>query len=268
MRVQIHLSKILLVLFFVGFCMFLQGQNDNLELSFVTIKTGQSSKIFLDNQYKNTGKWYGEILPGQHIVRIDKEGYKSVEKSFSISNGQNIVVEIAEPTEKIINEIEKDTCEVHKFITINGSYSLQPQGAVGFTVGYVKKFGGFISIMSGFGFKGFSADKTSDDNGFVNGDYPFYTGKTSKTRLSIILGGIMCVTDNVYLKAGLGYGTRRVAYETVDGKWINYGKYCYNGVDLSLGAQTFIEQFTLSFDLVTTSFKSMECKLGLGITIK
>lgn len=156
----------------------------------------------------------------------------------------------------------------YKFITLNTSLSIQPQFAVGLTAGYVKKFGGFISIMTGLGFKGFSADMTSDDNGFVNGNYPLYTGKTSKSRLSIILGGIMSVTDKVYVRAGIGYGTRKVAYETVDGKWINYGKESYSGIDLSAGAQTFIKRFTLSFDLVTTSFKAMECKLGFGFTLK
>ncbi len=268
MTTQIHLSRVLLILFFIGFSMILNGQNDTLKLSFVTIKTNPSSKIFLDDQYKNTGKWYGEIQPGQHTVRIEKEGYLSVEQSFSILNGQNVVVEVPEPTEKIITTPNKKDYKQYKFITLNTSLSIQPQFAVGFTAGYVKKFGGFISIMTGFGFKGFSAETTSDDNGFVNGDYPMYTGKTSKSRLSIIVGGIMSVTDKVYVRAGVGYGTRKVAYETVDGKWINYGKESYSGIDLSAGAQTFIKRFTLSFDLVTTSFKAMECKLGFGFTLK
>ena len=266
MKTQINFSRVVLILLFVGLNMLLYGQNDNMELSYVTIKTGPSSKIFLNDQYKSVGKWYGEINPGQHIVRIEKEGYQSVEQSFSILNGQNIVVEVAEPTEKITTTPNKKEFKEYKFITLNGSLSFQPQGAVGFTVGYVKKFGGFISIMTGFGFKGFSADKTSDDNGFVNGNYPLYTGKKSKSRLSIIVGGIMCATDKLYVRAGAGYGTRMVSYETADGKWINYGKNSYSGIDLSAGVQTFIKRFTASFDIVTTSFLMMECKLGLGIT--
>lgn len=271
MRTHLHLFKISLILLFIGSSMFLHSQNnnenDNLELGFVTIKTDPTASIYLDDQFKNKGRWYGEILSGQHVIRLEKDGFESVEQHFSLSTGQNLVIEVNGPNKKVIIPIVETEYKQYKYVTLNGSYSIQPQGAIGFTVGYIKKFGAFVSVMTGFGFKGFSADMTADDNGFVNGDYPFYTGKTSKSRLSVIVGGIASIKDKVFIRAGLGYGTRKLAYETEEGKWINHSKYSYNGVDLSLGAQTFFKKFTVSLDVVTTSFKATELKLGFGLKL-
>lgn len=177
----------------------------------------------------------------------------------------NIPIKIRQEAAFIKVENNYDT---YKFVTINYSFSLQPQSAIGLTVGYIKKFGAFVSVMSGFGFKGFSTDLSSDDNGFVNGNYPFYTGKTSKSRLSVIVGGIASIKDKVFVRAGLGYGTKKLAYETNDGKWINHSKYSYSGVDISVGAQTFFsDKFTVSLDVITTSFKAAELKLGFGLKL-
>lgn len=271
MKIHLHLLKISLILLFVGFSLFVYGQNnngnDNLELSFVTIKTDQTTNIYIDGKFKNKGRWYGEIQPGQHVIKLEKDGYKPVEKQFSILNGQNLVIEVAGPDEQITTPIKEEHYDKYKFITLNASYSLQPQGAIGLTAGYIKKFGAFVSVMSGFGFKGFSTDLSSDDYGFVNGNYPYYTGTKSRSRLSVMIGGIASIKDVVFLRLGVGYGTRKLAYETVDGKWINHSKYSYNGVDLSLGAQAFFNRFTVSLDVVTTSFKAAELKIGFGLNL-
>lgn len=259
----------LLLLVVLSVCLYGQNidQNDELNLSFVTIITDQSSKIYLDDQYKGIGRWYGEITPGQHQIRIEKKGYEPVEEDFSIANGANLIVDVDGPDEKIEEPIPPINYEPHTFITLNGSLSFQPQFAMGLTFGYVKQYGVFASVMTGFGFKGFSTNITSDENGYVNGKYPDYTGNTSSSRLSIIVGGIASIKEKVFLRAGLGYGTRCVAYETKDGTWINHGAVSYSGIDMSFGVQAFFNKYTGSFDIVTTSFEAVELKFGIGITI-
>lgn len=267
MNKQKKFLKLTLIMVLVAASIVLHGQNEKPELGFVTIITEQSSKIYLDNQFMNCGKWYGEVQPGNHNIRIDKEGYYSINKQFSISNGQNLVINVEEPTERVsIPMVIQFTPKT--FITLNGSINDQPVFALGLTVGYVKKFGCYLSFMTGFDFSALSADLTSSHNGYVYGSYPFYSGNKSRSRLSVIVGGIVSLNDNFAVRAGLGYGINKVAWETTSGTWINQGDEEVTGIDIALGVQGFINKFTLSGDLVTTNFKTIEFKFGFGLVIR
>lgn len=154
------------------------------------------------------------------------------------------------------------------FITLNGAYTNTENPSVGFTIGQVKKFGWFASVMSGFNFAGLAPAAVSDAEGFVGEDLPFYKDEYAKTVLSVMGGGVMRLNDWMYLKAGVGFGNRSLSWKTLDDRWVRNGGYSAVGVDVSAGMMFRFGGFVISLDAVTTNFKIIEGKIGLGYSFE
>ena len=154
------------------------------------------------------------------------------------------------------------------FITLNGAYTNTYNPSVGFTVGQVKKFGWFASVMSGFNFAGLAPAATSDAEGYVGEDLPFYKDEYAHTALSIMGGGVMRLNDMMYVKVGAGFGNRSLSWKTLDNRWVRNGGYSAVGVDVSAGMMFRFGGFVLSLDAVTTNFKIFEGKIGLGYSFE
>lgn len=154
------------------------------------------------------------------------------------------------------------------FITLNGAYTNTFNPSVGFTVGQVRKFGWFASVMSGFNFAGLAPAATSDAEGYVGEDLPFYKDEYAHTALSIMGGGLMRLNDWMYLKAGVGFGNRSLSWKTLDDRWVRNGGYSAVGVDVSAGMMFRFGGFVLSLDAVTTNFSIFEGKIGLGYSFE
>lgn len=150
------------------------------------------------------------------------------------------------------------------FITLNGGYTNTQNPSLGFTFGQVQKYGWFASVMSGFNFAGLAPAATSDAEGYVGEDLPFYKDEYAKTVLSVMGGGVMRLNDAMYLKAGLGFGNRSLSWKTLDDRWVRNGGYSAVGVDVSAGMMFNFGGFVLSLDAVTTNFKIFEGRVGLG----
>ena len=155
------------------------------------------------------------------------------------------------------------------FITVNGAYSPFPQMSFGASVGQVKRFGWFVSVMTNGKFSGFNYDGECDENGYINGGYlPVYTEETSKMRLSVMAGGMARLTGPLCARVGVGYGNRTLRWEVVDGTWMKNEGYSVEGVDVSAGLQLNLKGFVVSAEVVTTQFKSIEGKVGLGFSLR
>ena len=164
-----------------------------------------------------------------------------------------------------LNILLKDRWPHETFVTVNAAYSVAPQGSLGFSVGQVKRFGWFVSLMSNGNFSGFSADGDCDGQGFLpDGHLMQYTDEVSKTRLSVMAGGMMRVSGPLCLRVGLGYGNRTLLWQTTDGEWYRNKDYSLQGIDLSAGVQLHLKGFVVSLEAVTTQFKNVEAKIGLG----
>lgn len=150
------------------------------------------------------------------------------------------------------------------FITLNGGYTNTEVPPIGATFGQVKKYGWFVSVMSGFNFAGLAPDAKADADGFVGDDLPFYKDEYAKTALSIMGGGVMRLNEYMYAKAGLGFGNRSISWKTLDDQWVRQKDYSAVGVDFSLGMMFKFGNFIISLDGVTTNFNIYEGRLGIG----
>lgn len=161
--------------------------------------------------------------------------------------------------------VMKEPCPAETFVMLNAAYGPAPQGSLGFSVGRVKRFGWYISVMTNGNFSGFDFTGDCDENGFLpDGHLPKYTGEVSKMRLSVMAGGMMRLTPSWFLRLGVGYGNRTLRWESTNGKWYRNTAFSQQGIDLSVGAQLHWHGIAASLEAVTTQFQNVEFKLGIG----
>ena len=249
--------------------------------SLVVESTPDMADLYIDNEYVGqTPKLINDIVVGQHELRLTKEGYKEYTGSIIVKKNERTQVEpkleaLPKPKPKKeekpkkpkpvpVNDSIKTQGEKSVwFVTANAAYSFAPQASFGFSVGQVKRFGWFFSAMSNFGFKAMQYNYTADANGYVDGEYPYYTGEKCSLRISVMGGAMMKAAEPLYLRAGVGYGMRVKSWYTKD-NLVKMPDDSWTGVDVSLGAQLHLKGFVLSLEAVTTSFKDVEGKVGVG----
>lgn len=164
-----------------------------------------------------------------------------------------------------LNVMLKERWPRETFVTLNAAYSLAPQASLGFSVGQVKRFGWFVSLMTNGNFSGFDYIGDCDGAGFLpDGHLMQYTDEVSKMRLSVMAGGMMRIKGPWIARVGIGYGNRTLCWRTTDGEWYRNTAYSLQGVDLSAGVQLHLHGFVMSLEAVTTQFQNIELKTGLG----
>lgn len=225
--------------------------------------------IYLDGKhYGTTPKVVSNIIIGEHKLKLEKDGYVALEKDIVVEEGEMLSLneklledtkqQLAKQKDDKVKSVDRKTESVN-FLTLNAAYSVAPQISFGFTYGQVKKIGWFVSAMTGTGFEGFNVNGKSYEEAAL-------TGETASSRLSIT-GGVALRLGNspVYLKAGAGYGMRVRACETIHGDYVEYTPDTYKGLEMTAGLQFNLKKITLGVDAVTTNFKYLELKLGVGI---
>ena len=164
--------------------------------------------------------------------------------------------EVAEP--------EVITKDGYWFLTLNTSIDKYGELAYGLTFGSVNRFGWFASLMTNFDFNGFSTEYECSNDFMVGTYYPDYSGNEYYTSFSATAGLIYKIVNPIALRLGVGYGVRNTVYETTDGKMVKNVDLSVSGLDASLGVQLKLGGFVMSVDAVTTNFKTIEAKMGLG----
>ena len=191
-------------------------------------------------------------FPNSNIVTISIDGIKQREKHrYTI---------IPQSTEKGSKRLVKNGFVPATFFTLNGAYSPTPYWACGFKVGQMKMVGWYFSCMTNFMYKGMF-------HPFVQGEQYDLTGKSSTARLSIMGGLVVRVAQPVAIHVGAGFGYFAQTFETESDGWHALPKNTYLGADVALGLSFHIKQFMLTVEAVTTNFKTIELKAGLGMAI-
>ena len=133
------------------------------------------------------------------------------------------------------------------FFTANVAFSPMPQWSYGFKVGQVKIVGWYLSLMSNFDFKGMY-------HPFEEGHIYSLTGVCHSIRLSCQAGLVVRTCKPMSLLFGVGYGYRTVAYHTTNN-------------EASLGVLFDVRKVSFSVEAVTTNFKTIEVRVGLGFSL-
>lgn len=210
--------------------------------------------IYVDGEIVGQTPMDVDFSLGEHEVEVRRDKLYET-KTINVSKDTQAsayFVPRKEPLEKYLDRGVN-------FLTLNVTHSVASQTSFGLTYGQVKKFGWFASVMTGLDFTGFSTiDKSYNEVAL--------TGESRSSRLSVTAGLVARLGDTpLYAKAGAGYGMRIRACETISGEFAEYTPNTYKGVELTAGLQFNLNKLTLGIDVLTTSFKYTEIKLGIGV---
>ena len=81
-------------------------------------------------------------------------------------------------------------------------------------------------------------------------------------------GAVMRLARPMYVKIGAGYGTRVKSWYIANGGLVKMSDDSFSGLDATAGILLNLKGFTISLDAVTTNFKTVEAKIGLGFSWK
>lgn len=244
----------------------------------VTVESERkNSKIYVNHRY--VGKSPVEIyLPnGDHTIGAE-HGWRTGATALSIKENQtlsNIFVEtqITTPT----NFLSRG----YFFMTGNAAFLSKSNPVFGFNIGDIGSggtSGWFLSLYANNQFDMFNVDyasaKKADENGYINGVLPLYSGDKRQFRASANIGGVLRLYGPLYFKVGAGAGIHRYCWKATNNQWVYLDPFNWASFEASAGLQLAIYNFVLNFDALaplddlTEGKKIVELRFGAGFCLK
>ncbi len=242
------------------------GTQTQLTLEFgklITITTDkEGDAIYVDGTLAGVSPLNIDLSYGSHDIKSVRDK-KSDEKRIEVKKDGGVSsVSLYLRAETAANFVRNGI----SFLTANTAVSNYGTPSFGVTFGKVKKVGWFVSATSNFIFK--KAELVTED-GFIYGNYPGYQqGSGRNSRLSLLGGMVVKLYGPLCFRAGAGYGTNTRLWTTVGGQTVKSSYESFSGVDATLGMQLNLKGITVSLDMVTTNFKTLEAKIGVGVCYK
>lgn len=217
------------------------------------------------------GNIIGEVIyqPGEALVymtansryvTINSEKFGSLRFEFPNRLEKQVVYKLT--MKLVLSEDQKTRTLVMPVMGVGSTPSY------GILVGVVRKYGVYLKAKSDF--RGNSTDLVCDDAGLVQegegmGSEVWFTGDTRASRFSITAGGLLRLKRPLYLYAGLGYGYKKLAWETVNEVWAENKDHTYKGLEVEAGLIYRYKDYAIMGGLQTNQFNYLEGTIGIGI---
>ena len=140
-----------------------------------------------------------------------------------------------------------------------------PDISYGLMAGYqVQRYGGYISFRSSFTSVSPSYSCTSD--GMLSGGGIFWaSGEEKGSNMSVCAGVLYGFKPQISVYAGVGYGSRKLAWEDVDGQWAEVSDLSHKGFAFEAGALFSWKSLAFSLGFSSVSFRTAELVCGVGV---
>ena len=219
----------------------------------------QDANVYIDGTLAGQTPYKSDRMPiRSYRLRIEKDLFFPIDTVVNISAG-----ETNGQTFTMISTIKPK--EPRRMLVMAEVGYHPSQLSYGGMIGFVRKNGAYVKFRSDFGSA--SADLECDDSGALTSGgegTPYYKeGVTQKARLSVTAGYLRQLWKPVYLYAGAGYGSRTLAWETVEGELVKNTDHSAVGVAAELGVIGRLGKFALSVGFHTVNFKHHT--VGVGI---
>lgn len=239
--------------------------------------------IYIDGRhYGQTPRVMSNLLIGEHELKLTKSGNMPLVKKIDVKENETLVLhETLKAEESVVErnplaavdidpdmsgkkqEYKKETMYDYlkngiKFLTLDGAYTSPSTISFGFTYGHTGRYGSgwYVSALSNKNFKPINKDMS---------DNVTLSGEKALARFSLTGGYVTDFNGEVIaLRFGAGYGMRVMYWEDTQGNWYKNKYNTHYGLDLSAGLQVNLRHFTVSADIITTNFMTLEFKLGIG----
>ena len=221
----------------------------------------QDANVYIDGTLAGQTPYKSDRMPiRSYRLRIEKDLFFPIDTVVNISAG--------ETNGQTFTTISTIKPKEPRRMLVMAEVGYHPsQLSYGGMIGFVRKNGAYVKFRSDFGSA--SADLECDDSGALTSGgegTPYYKeGVTQKARLSVTAGYLRQLWKPVYLYAGAGYGSRTLAWETVEGELVKNTDHSAVGVAAELGVIGRLGKFALSVGFHTVNFKHHEVTVGVGI---
>ncbi|WP_299089176.1 PEGA domain-containing protein [uncultured Bacteroides sp.] len=220
----------------------------------------QDAKVYIDNELAGETPYKSDRMPlKDYQVRVEKEFFFPMDSTIVITAG-----ETSSLTFKMKSTIKPK--EPRRTLVMLEAGWHPSQTSFGAMVGFVVKNGAYVRFRSDFG--SVSADLECDDTGALTGGgngTPYYKeGVTQKARMSVTAGYMRRIAKPLYAYIGAGYGSRTLAWETVEDELVKNTDHSATGVAAEIGAIGRFGKFAVSVGCQTVNFKYMELSAGIG----
>ena len=220
----------------------------------------QDAKVYIDNELAGETPYKSDRMPlKDYQVRVEKEFFFPMDSTIVITAG-----ETSSLTFKMKSTIKPK--EPRRTLVMLEAGWHPSQTSFGAMVGFVAKNGAYVRFRSDFG--SVSADLECDDTGALTGGgngTPYYKeGVTQKARMSVTAGYMRRIAKTLYAYIGAGYGSRTLAWETVEDELVKNTDHSATGIAAEIGAIGRFGKFAVSVGCQTVNFKYMELSAGVG----
>lgn len=217
--------------------------------------------------YTFEGNVIGDVIykPGEAIVymtqgsrniTIKSDKFGSLKYEFTQKLEKQVVYKLA---------LQFDEAGTNKVRTL-----VMPVVGVGSTLSYgimigvVKKAGAYAKVKANFKNQETSLECTEAGTS-PEGTPMWFTGNTQGSRLAVTGGLLVRAAKVFYTYGGLGYGYKKLAWESVGDEWAENTDKSYDGLEAELGGIVRLKNFAMSLGVQTNSFKYFEATVGIGI---
>ena len=140
-----------------------------------------------------------------------------------------------------------------------------PDMAYGLMAGYKhRNWGGYLAFRSSF-----TSCKTSyscaSDGSMENGSKIWPTGNEKRSNLMVSGGVLAGATKWLTVYAGVGYGTRKLAWEDVADNWVLVSDWSRSGFAAECGAVVSVRKLAISAGISTVAFRTAAFTCGVGV---
>ncbi len=224
---------------------------------FAVTSEPDKATVFVDGEkVGETNYKSGRMKFGSYKVHVEMKNYKPWDGIIKIT---------AEKDTNVVVPLQSSSEGRRTLVMLEAGYH-PSQISFGAMVGMVETNGAYLRFRSDFGSA--STDLECDDTGYLTAGgtgLPYYKeGATSKARMSITAGYLRRIAKPLYLYVGAGYGSRTLAWETIDGELVKNTDHSATGVAGEIGAIGRFGKFALSVGYQTVNFKYHEASLGIG----
>jgi hypothetical protein len=205
---------------------------------------------------------------GVYILEIDRDKYY-YRDTITISSGEQLTI-------SPIDFLKKKP-RINTFVVAEAGYAFAPQWGFGGMLGQMYNgLGWYVKGRSNFHFGHHATNGlVGEQGGLINGELPFYSGRTAKKEWLINAGFVidflgkkrMNYKNNMIgLYVGAGYGMRELLWEKSNGDWVKYNPTSASGVSVGAGVIGSVAGVTLTAGVNTIQFKYLEIEFGIGYT--
>lgn len=158
---------------------------------------------------------------------------------------------------------KKEKSPVKGSFLVMANLGVYPQLSYGLMAGWTKRVGPYVKFRSDFSSPSTTYECKSD--GTTGGGNIWTTGNVAKSRMTVTAGAMFRTVKWLYPYVGVGYGSRTLVWEDIDGNWAKVTDNSFTGVSIDAGLIFRFGKVSFSLGANNTQFKYTEFEAGIGI---